>query len=130
MVATAYDKANRTAAVSSSFKKVTVSGMAAPTSQSSATLTAAEAWSSNQSIRLTFSGALEQAAAENRANYNLSVEGQTVALGSAVYDKATRTVTLLLAEGTLQAGDSVNISWSLRDAAGAPVQGQAKLQAQ
>ncbi|HEY0076328.1 MAG TPA: FG-GAP-like repeat-containing protein [Abditibacteriaceae bacterium] len=130
MVATAYDKANKTAAVSSSFKKATVAGMTAPTTQSSATLTGAEAWSSNGSVRLTFSGALEQATAENRANYNLSVEGQTVALTGAFYDKATRTVTLLLAEGTLQAGDSVNISWSLRDAAGAPVRGQAKLQAQ
>jgi hypothetical protein len=36
-------------------------------------------------------------------------------------------VTLQLAAGTLEVGDAVTVSWSLRDSSGAPVSGQTEL---
>jgi CSLREA domain-containing protein len=139
LTAYAYDKAGKVASASSNFKKATnASGSTSGSEMLSASdvrFSAGEAWVSNQSIRLSFSGALEQVTAENRANYHVSIStpvsiSQAVTVKSASYDKATRTITLLLAEGSLEAGNTVSVKWSLRDGSGAPLNGQAELQAQ
>jgi hypothetical protein len=124
----AYDRANNGASVLTSFRKSTVAGVA--DAQSTVTLSTAEASVSSQSLRLTFTGALNQAAAQNVAHYTLSVNGQPVAAQSAVYEASTFTVTLLLPEGSLPLGSRVTASWRVRDASGAPVNGQTTLQAE
>jgi hypothetical protein len=138
LTAYAYDKVGKVASASSNFKKATnTSGSTSGNEMLSASgvkFSAGEAWVSNQSIRLSFSGALEQVTAENRANYHVSIStpvsiSQAVTVKSALYDKATRTITLLLAEDSLEAGNMVSVKWSLRDGSGAPLNGQAELQA-
>jgi hypothetical protein len=131
----AYDRAGKSANVISSFRKVTSAGASVraasvtPT-QLNVTLSSVEALVSSQGLKLTFTGALNQAVAENVSNYSISVSGRAVVAQAVVYDVATHTVVLLLPEGSMKAGNQVTVRWSLRDAAGALVSGQTDLQAE
>jgi uncharacterized repeat protein (TIGR01451 family) len=130
MVATAYDKANRASAVSSSFKKATVAGLApgATGSASSAvTLSTAQALAAGQSIKLSFTGALSSTSASQITNYMVRVNGTPVEVQKATYEGASSAVTLQLAAGTLEVGDAVTVSWNLRDPSGQTVNGQTEL---
>jgi hypothetical protein len=107
MVATAYDKANKTAAVSSNFKKATVAGFA-PGAESK--LSGAEAISSSSSITLTFSGVVPQ------GQFSVTVNSKAVTVNDAIRSKqdaqGQQSVTLLLPDGSLQAGDEVQVAWT------------------
>jgi hypothetical protein len=133
--ALAYDRVSRSVATPVfSFKKATSAtsaGSASMTStESNVMLSTAEASVSSQSVNLTFSGALDQAVAQNTANYSISVNGQVVVAQGASYGTSTPTVMLLVPQGSLRVGSQVAVSWRLRDTAGAPVSGQITLQAQ
>jgi hypothetical protein len=106
MVAMAYDKANKTAAVSSNFKKATVAGFA-PSAESK--LSGAEAISSSSSITLTFSGGAPQ------GEFSVTVNSKAVKVNDVIRGKqdaqGQQTVTLLLPDGSLQTGDEVQVVW-------------------
>jgi hypothetical protein len=125
----AYDLVGRTAATAAlSFKKATSASISAAIS--SVALSTAEASVSSQSLSLTFTGAINEAAAENESNYSISANGQAVVAEDASYSAATSTVTLRLPQGSLRAGTPVSVSSNLRDAAGAAVSGQIDLLAE
>jgi CSLREA domain-containing protein len=130
MVATAYDRANKTAAVSSSFKKATVAGLA-PSATGSApgavTLSTAQALADGQSIKLSFTGALNSTSASQTTNYSVRVNGTPVEVQKATYEGASSAVTLQLSAGTLEVGDAVTVSWNLRDSSGQMVSDQTEL---
>ena len=96
LFARAYDRANNTASATSRFTKATGG-------TSGATLTSAHASASTSSITLQLSGALPP------EDFEVTVNGQEVEVRGVQRDGST--VTLLLADGALQAGDKVVISW-------------------
>lgn len=128
LTAYAYDKAGKTANVSSNFKKATTAGMAITTS--SVMLSTAVASAADDAVVLTFTGALDAGVAANALLYSVSVNGHAVEVQSATYTVANTTVTLLLPAGTLQVGSQLSVQYSLRDATEVSLRGQAQLQAE
>jgi Tol biopolymer transport system component len=130
LTAYATDKANKIASASSSFKKATVAGLspgAIGSASSAVTLSTSQALADSQSIKLSFTGALSSTSASQTTNYSVSVNGTPVEVQKATYEGASSAVTLQLAVGTLEAGDTVTVSWNLRDSSGQTVRGQTEL---
>ena len=89
------------------------------------TLSAASASVSRNSVTLRFSIALNAGSASDAANYTVTVNGKAVAVESAGYNANNHGVALGLADGALQAGDKVVVTFTgLSDAAGQAVSGQ------
>ena len=92
---------------------------------STVALSAATARVASDSVQLTFTGALDAAAAAEAAHYQVEVNGVAVAVTDAIYNTGTHSVTLNLPAGSLRAGDAVRVSWQdLADASGASFSGQ------
>ena len=125
--ATATDAASNT--IHSAFVRWTVTapltGQATGTDVSTSTvkLSVASAKAATDTGRLRFSARLGSEAADV-AHYRVTVNGHSVIPESAAYDATTYSVSLGLPEGTLRAGDGVQIAWSgLLDQHGAAVSG-------
>jgi len=88
---------------------------------SSITLSTASAVAAINALKLSFSGALDVDvdAATDAGLYSVVVNGNAVEVESVQYVRATSSVQIGLPEGTLQAGDEIEVSWNnLRDARG------------
>lgn len=86
---------------------------------STVAISSASAGAASNSIQLVFTGALSEATATFAGNYQIRVFGVAVDAESAGYNAATRTVTLFLPSGSIDAGDPVSVEASqLRDAQG------------
>jgi hypothetical protein len=82
---------------------------------------------SGNRIILRFTGALDSSAAHDVSLYTLLVHGSVETMESASYDANTFTV-ILTAQGSLQRGDTVQISWrSVKDSQGRMLSGQTNL---
>ena len=118
----------RTASVASRFTKATATSAMpqqdAPTvieRVSDVQLSSAVAHSSGPSIELVFIGALDLSVAQESGHYAVQVNGKAVAVESATYSAASKTVTLELPSTALNAGDEISVTVSgLQDNAGAP----------
>lgn len=87
---------------------------------------------STQTIRFTFSGALDTAAASNAGLYTVEVNDQAVVVETATAQRSSQGIelTLQLPSWTLQTGDRVGVSWDeLLDAKGRPFAGHVSLRA-
>lgn len=88
---------------------------------------------STQTIRFTFSGALDTAAASNAGLYTVEVNDQAVVVETATAQRSSQGIelTLQLPFGVLQTGDRVGVFWGeLLDAKGRPFAGHVSLRAQ
>jgi len=110
----------RTASVVSRFTKATATSsmpqqstpsidMRVPQS-SSVRLSSMTADSSEPSITLVFSGALDGEVAQGTSHYSVKANGNVVVVESAIYNAATKTVTLKLPSTGLEAGDDVSVA--------------------
>jgi hypothetical protein len=89
---------------------------------SAVTMANAQAQAKSQTILLQVDGALNTAQAKNRANYDVTVNGEDVAVRNVGYNPSTRKLLLQLAPQSLRAGDIVHLTWEdLKDAAGRDV---------
>lgn len=88
---------------------------------SSLTLSTATAIADTASVALTFTGSLDAESAGDTTNYSVEVNGQAVAIESAVYNAAKHRVVLELAANGMRTGDTINVRWNnLRDSQGQP----------
>jgi hypothetical protein len=97
----------------------------AGTSPSTSSVKLSSAVLQGAGVQLKFTGALQVASATDVATYQVQLNGKTVEVESVRYEASSHMVTLSLAEGLLQAGDEVVVSWSdLRDAQGRSLSGK------
>jgi Tol biopolymer transport system component len=98
---------------------ISTGAVAAARSLASAVLSTIDADVASASVVLNFSRSLDSSTASNVDNYQVAVNGAVVGVESASYRATSRTVSLALPVGGVQAGDSVTVVWQdLRDAYG------------
>jgi parallel beta-helix repeat protein/VCBS repeat-containing protein len=99
---------------------------AARTAHASAVkLSTAGANAAVQNVVLKFTGALDDAVLNDVARYIVAVNDKVVPVESIAYDRASSTLTLGLSQGSLQAGDKVQVNWrELQDRQGLAFSGQ------
>lgn len=123
--ASANDRAGNV--LTSAVRSFTVSGSAgAPggSAASGASLSTATARASSQSVALTFNRSLDGTSGADPSHYAVSIAGRAVAIESAGYNPATRTVTLALPEASFSAGDALTVRWDgVLDGQGATASG-------
>ncbi|HVF09587.1 MAG TPA: SwmB domain-containing protein [Abditibacteriaceae bacterium] len=103
----------------SNSRKVVLAGTESLTRRATTGLSAGYANAAASTVQLSFTNALDAAAATEPMHYTVEVNGVQVAILSAAWDAGTNRVTLGLAPGVLRAGDHVVVSWhGLTDAAG------------
>ncbi|MDF2440865.1 MAG: hypothetical protein JWN98_1849 [Abditibacteriota bacterium] len=95
--------------------------------RSTVALSTAEAQSASGSVQLSFTSALDAAAASDVGNYTVEVNGEAVAIESIRIQNTGRAVSLLLPEAAFNANDLIRVTWNLRDGAGRTVSGAAGL---
>ncbi|MDQ3814311.1 MAG: carboxypeptidase regulatory-like domain-containing protein [Armatimonadota bacterium] len=91
-------------------RPATVSGQSA--GSSSVGLSSVRAVAGSKTVVLTFTGALNGAVAADATHYAVTLNGATAAVANASYDAGGYRVTLALANGTLQTGDTVQVLWT------------------
>lgn len=83
--------------------------LVAAQSTSGAKLSSATA--QNNAITLNFTAALDADSASDTAHFTIETGGESIAIDSATYNAAARTVVLHLASGALDVGDVVVVRW-------------------
>jgi subtilisin-like proprotein convertase family protein len=109
VAAYAYDRANNSVGANSNF---TVPAPGIQTAESPYTLSTAAIISNG--VQLTFTGAVDASSATNPASYDILVDGRAVAVERATLQSST-VVGLNLPQGSLSAGDSVVVAYTLVD---------------
>lgn len=123
--ATAKDKVGNIKSSSNIIYNKTGVGVSSIGSVSPVLLSTAAVTATTSSVRLIFSGALDVDSALDASRYSVLVNGRAVPVESTSYGASTFSVTLLLPESSLRAGDSVTIVWKqLLDVKSRPLDGR------
>jgi hypothetical protein len=89
---------------------------------SNVTLSTAAVSIPDNSVELSFAGALDAASAADAPRFHVEVEGQRTPVEFSIWDSSSNLVRLKLPPATLRAGDEISVTWrGLRDAQGLAV---------
>jgi hypothetical protein len=83
-----------------------------PTTEAKVTISSVVADDRDSTIELTFTGPLNSTTATDKTHFTITVNGKVIPAESALYNRKTATITLVMTDSTLLKGDEVKVTWS------------------